>query len=241
MSKRVWLGVGGGLLLALGLVIGIIAGPSLQALAAGGRASAAKTTPTATDYCQLYEQTVIKDLGVTQSQLESANKDALQAVITKMYADGKMTQAQKAQAEQELSQYANNPCSALKAAQQKGAAGASGSQSQAISDARTTLVAAVAGAMHTSASALQTELTSGKSVSQIITEKGASKSAVDAAYLKAAQTQLSKAVSAGSLTQSQSAMASSYLQQAVASGHYPLLDKDSSFGAMAPAGMMIGQ
>jgi hypothetical protein len=53
MNKRVALGVGGGLLLALGLMIGIIVGPSLQALAAGSHTQAAKTTHTATGYCQL--------------------------------------------------------------------------------------------------------------------------------------------------------------------------------------------
>ncbi len=246
MSKRVVLGVGGGLLLALGLVLGIIVGPSLQALAAGTHVSAAAATPTATDYCQLYVQTVSKDLGVTQSQLESANHDAAQAVINKMYADGKLTQAQKTQAEQELSQYANNPCAAIQAAtKHKGAAGAPGgatsSQTQEVSALRTTLMTAVAGALHTSSASLQSELSAGKTVAQITSEQGVSKSAVDSAYLSAVQGALAKAVSAGSLTQAQSDMAYSFLQRTVASGHYPLLDTDSSFGAMAPAGMLAGQ
>ena len=246
MNKRVLLGVGGGLLLVLGLVVGVIAGPSLQALAAGGQASAAAATPTAGNYCQLYEQTVSSKLGVSQSQLESANKDALQAVINKMYADGKMTAAQKAQAEQELKQYATNPCAALQAAAQArqaqgSGAGASSSQTQLIGGARTALLTAVAGAMNISASALQSELSSGKTVAQVITEKGASKSAVDTAYLKSAQSQLSAAVSKGALSQSQSSMAYSFIQQSVASGDYPLLDKGSAFGGMLPASMMSGQ
>src|SRR5487761_2593766 len=202
MNKRVLLGVGGGLLLVLGLVVGVIAGPSLQALAAGGQASAAAATPTA----------------------------------------GKMTAAQKAQAEQELKQYATNPCAALQAAAQArqaqgSGAGASSSQTQLIGGARTALLTAVAGAMNISASALQSELSSGKTVAQVITEKGASKSAVDTAYLKSAQSQLSAAVSKGALSQSQSSMAYSFIQQAVASGDYPLLDKGSAFGGMLPASM----
>jgi hypothetical protein len=243
MSKRAALGVGGGLLLALGLVLGVIIGPSLQALAAGAHPSAATATPTATDYCQLYEQTVSKDLGVSQSQLESANQDALQAVINKMRADGKITQAQQAQAQQQLSEYAKNPCAALNAvAKQKGAASVGGQGTQAIKDARASIVTAVAGALNVSSSALQSELSAGKTVAQITSEKSASKSAVDAAYLKAVQAQLAKAVSAGSLTQAQSDMAYSFLQRSVASGHYPLLDAGSgSFGAMAPAGMLGGQ
>jgi hypothetical protein len=166
----------------------------------------------------------------------------LQAVISKMYADGKITQAQEAQAQQELKQYASNPCAAIQAAATaKGAANTSG-HSQAISAARATIATAVAGALHTSSASLQSELSAGKTVAQITTEKGASKSAVDAAYLSAVQSQLAKAVSDGALTQSQSDMAYSFIQQSVSSGHYPLLDKDSgAFGAMLPAGMASGQ
>lgn len=240
MSKRALLGVGGGLLLALGLVIGVIVGPSLQALAAGSHPSAARTDPTAAGYCQLYEQTIINELGVSQQNLEKANKDALQAVINKMYADGKITQAQQAQAQQQLDEYASNPCAAIQAAMKAkgGASGPTSGQTQAINNARASILTAVAGAMNTPSATLQSELSAGKTVAQITSEKGASKSAVDAAYLKAAQAQLGKAVSAGALTQAQSDMAYSFLQQSVASGHYPLLDANSgSFGAGMPAGL----
>ena len=246
MNKRIVLGVGGGLLLALGLVVGVIVGPSLQALAAGSHPSAAKTTPTPNAYCQLYIQTVSKDLGVKQSKLETANQDAMRTVINKMYADGTITQAQQAQAQQELSQYASDPCAALQAmATAKSAhqsATATSGQTQAVAGARTALMSAVAGALKTSSSALQSELSAGKTVAQITSEKGVSKSAVDAAYLQAAKAQLAKAVSDGALTQAQSDMADTFLQQSVSSGHYPLLDANSSsFGMGLPASMMNGQ
>ncbi|HEX8730893.1 MAG TPA: hypothetical protein VF725_02430 [Ktedonobacterales bacterium] len=242
MKNRVALGVAGGLLLAIGLAIGVIVGPGLQALAAGGHpnAAAANTpTPAAGAYCQLYIQTVSKDLGVNQSQLQSANKDALQAVINKMYADGKISQAQKTSAEQELTQYASDPCAAIAAmASHKGAGSvSSGAASQALSGARSALLTAVAGALHISSASLQSELNGGKTVAQVISEKGASKSAVNAAYLSAAQGQLNAAVKAGTMTQAQSTSAYSFLQQIVASGHYPLLDRGGDYGAMAPAGM----
>ncbi len=244
MNKRVALGVVGGLLLALGLVVGVIVGPSLQALAAGAHAStpaAAKVTPTS-DYCQLYEQTVLQNLnGVSQSQLESANAAGAQAVINKLYADGKITKAQQTQADQELKQYASNPCAALQAAAKaKGAASPNGGQSQALSAARSAILTAVAVPLKTSSATLQSELASGKTIAQITTTQGAQKSSVDSAYLAAAQAQLAKAVSAGALSQSQSDMAYSYLQQAVAAGHYPLLDSGSTFGPMLPAGMLNG-
>lgn len=250
MNKRVALGLVGGLLLSVGLVIGVAAGPSLQSLIMGGHASAAAEvttpTPSAGAYCQLYIDTVSKDLGVKQSDLQSANKDALQAVINKMYADGKLTQTQKVQAESELAQYAGDPCAALQAiAKQKGAGIAGGASAKAMSGARTALLTAVAGALKMSSSDLQSQLSAGKTVAQVISAKGASKSAVSAAYLKAAQAQFASAVKSGAMTQSQSSMAYSFLQQAVASGHYPLLDKQGGFGgsfgpngAMSPAGMM---
>lgn len=241
MKNRVALGVAGGLLLAIGLAIGVIVGPGLQALAAGGHPNAAANTPTpsASGYCQLYIQTVSKDLGVSQSQLQSANKDALQAVINKMYADGKISQAQKTRAEQELTQYASDPCAAIAAmASHKGAGSvSSGATSEAMSSARSALLTAVAGALHVSSASLQSELNGGKTVAQIISEKGASKSAVNAAYLSAAQGQLNAAVKSGAMTQAQSTSAYSFLQQIVASGHYPLLDRGGDYGAMAPAGM----
>lgn len=248
MNKRIALGVGGAVLLALGLVIGMIVGPSLQALAAGAHPNApraAKATPNPNAYCQLYLTTVSHELGKSESDLESANKVAMQAVIDKMYADGTITQAQKAQAEQELSQYASDPCAALQAmASAKSAHGsaATSGQAQAVKGARAALLTAVAGALHTSSDALQSELSAGKTVAQVTSEKGASKSAVDSAYLQAAKAQLAKAVSDGALSQTQSDLAYTMVQQSVSSGHYPLLDADNgSFGASLPAGMMSGQ
>lgn len=251
MGKRALLGIGGAVLLTLGLVLGIIVGPSLQALAAGGRPhTASQATPTAADYCSLYIQTVSQDTGLSPSQLESANQDALQKVIDKMYADGKLTPAQKAQAEQQLAEYAKNPCAAIQAAMKAHGTGAtstgaaSSAQAQAVKDARAAIVAAVAGALNITPSALQSELQAGKTVAQITSEHGAKKSAVDAAYLKAAQAQFAKAVSDGSLTQTQSDMAYSLLQQQVSGGHYPLLDANEgslgSFGSMTPASMPAG-
>ena len=248
MNKRVLLGVGGGLLLVLGLVLGVIVGPSLQALAAGSHpaAAAAVTTTPTNDYCQLYEQTVLKNLpGVSQQELENANKAGAQAVINKLYADGKITQAQQAQADQELSQYANNPCAALAAAAKakaagKGATSGATGSGQALSAARSAILAAVAIPLKTNATALQSELASGKTIAQITTAQGVQKAAVDKAYLAAAQAQLAKAVSAGALTQAQSDLAYSYLQQAVTANHYPLLDSGSSGGPMLPTGMLSG-
>lgn len=234
MRQRILISVGGAALLALGLVVGIILGPSLQALAAGKQAT--HVTATKGDYCALYEQTVVKDLGVSQSQLESANKDALQTVINQMYADGKITQAQKTKAEQELAQYATNPCAALKQMAAQHQSG-QGTQSQSMTAARAALETATAKALGISQATLQSDLASGKTVAQLITTRGVQKSAVDAAYLGAVQGLLKQAVTGGAMSQSQSDMAYSYIQTAVAQGHYPLLDK----GGAGMAGFGSGQ
>lgn len=243
MNNRIALGIGGGLLVVVGLMLGIVLGPSLQALANGSHVSAAKANPAADPYCQLYEQTVMRDLGVSQSQLENANKDGMQSVIDKLYADKKITQAQKAQAEQQLSQYASNPCVALKTLGKHAAgssfAGATGSA--AFGAARTAVVTAVASALHLTPAALETDLQNHQTIAQITTAQGVSKASVDAAYLSAVKAQLTNAVSKNELTQAQSDMAYSGLQQAVASGQYPLLDsKGGADGMSFPAGMPSG-
>jgi polyhydroxyalkanoate synthesis regulator phasin len=231
MRGKILVSIGGAALLALGLVVGIIVGPSLQAMAAGQQAAQPQVAKG--DYCALYEQTVAKDLGVSQSKLESANKDALQTVINQMYADGKITQAQKTKAEQELAQYATNPCVALKQAAAQHQNG-QGTQSQAITAARAQIEVATAKALGISQATLQSDLASGKTVAQITKDQGAQKSAVDAAYLGAAQSLLKQAVANGDMTQAQSDMAYSYLQGLVAQGHYPLLDKgDASMAGFA--------
>ncbi|HEX8983433.1 MAG TPA: hypothetical protein VF792_11715 [Ktedonobacterales bacterium] len=243
MNNRIVLGIGGGLLLAVGLMIGVILGPSLQALANGSHASAATANPAADPYCQLYEQTVMHDLGVSQSQLESANKDGMQAVINKLYADKKITQAQKAQAEQQLSQYASNPCVALKTLGKHGAGAGFGgpNNTAAFGAARTAVVSAVASALHLTPATLEADLNNHQTIAQITTAQGVSKSSVDDAYLSAVKSQLATAVSKNELTQAQSDMAYSALQQAVANGRYPLLDgKGGADGMSFPAGMPSG-
>ncbi len=238
MRQRILVSAGGAALLALGLVVGIIVGPSLQALAAGNQATQPRVAKG--DYCALYLQTVESKLNKTQDELTSANKDAMQAVINQMYADGKITQTQKTRAEQELAKYAADPCAALKQIEthhQSGQGqGAHGQGTQAMSAARTALEAATAKALGISQAKLQSDLASGETVAQVIKAQGAQKSAVDAAYLGEVQTLLKQAVASGYMTQDQSTMAYSYIQNAVAQGHYPLLDAGGDAGMAGFAG-----
>jgi hypothetical protein len=223
MRQRVLMSVGGAGLLVLGLFIGAIAAPSFHALAAGQAKASTHGTAAKGDYCALYEQTLANDLNVSTSQLESANKDALQKVITQLYADGKITQAQQAKAEQELNEYAANPCAALKQLVAQHAHSA-GSSDTTMATARASLVAATAKALGLAPAALQSDLASGKTVAQLTAARHAQKSAVDTAYLGAVQSLLKQAVKTGMMSQAQSDQAYSYIQGLVAQGHYPLLD-----------------
>ena len=238
MRQRILVSVGGAALLALGLVVGIIVGPSLQALAAGNQQAQPRVAKG--DYCGLYMQTVEDELGKTQAQLTTANKDAMQKVIDQMYADGKITQTQKTQAEQQLAKYASDPCAALKqmaTQRQSGQGHGNGQghtpQAQAVTAARAQIEAATAKALGLTQAQLQTDLAKGETVAQLTKAQGVQKSAVDSAYLGAVQTLLKQAVSGGQMTQAQSDMAYGYLKSAVTQGHYPLLDKGG-------AGMMAG-
>jgi hypothetical protein len=232
MRQRILVSVGGAALLALGLVVGIIVGPSLQALAAGNQPAQPRVAKG--DYCGLYMQTVEDELGKTQAQLTTANKDAMQKVIDQMYADGKITRTQKTQAEQQLAKYASDPCAALKQmATQRQTGQGQGTQAQAVTAARAQIEAATAKALGLTQAQLRSDLAKGETVAQLTKAQGVQKSAVDSAYLGAVQALLKQAIAGGNMTQAQSDMAYSYLKSAVAQGHYPLLDKGG-------AGMMAG-
>lgn len=173
-------------------------------------------------YCQLYEDTIVKETGVSADQLEKANADALQAVLDQMVADGKITKAQETQIEQQLAQLRSQPCQHLSQLG-KGAA-PSASQQQLLTSARGAIVAAVATSLNLAPDKLQSDLTAGQSVPAIAQAQGVGLDKVNTAYLGAVQAQLSAAVKSGLITQGQSDQLYSAIQTAVAAGHYPLLE-----------------
>jgi len=213
-------------LLLVGGVVGFVAaGPLRAASAAPGASTGGTTTPTANAYCTLYLQTLEKDLGISLSKLVSANQDAVTQVIDKMYADGKITAAQKTKALNDLKANASNPCAALAFANH-GAVGAhAGANTDLGATARTAIEAAVAKALNLSTTTLESDLHAGQTISQIATAQKVNISAVNTAYLNAVQTQLNTAVKAGDITQTQADGAYTMVKNAVAQGNYPLLDR----------------
>ncbi|HEX5441578.1 MAG TPA: hypothetical protein VFW76_11890 [Ktedonobacterales bacterium] len=222
MRKKVLLGVAGGVLLVVGVLAGMIFGDNIRALAAGNTNATAQATPgNRASYCQLYMQTLASDLGTTTDKLKSANQDAAQKVINQLASDGKITAAQKAELTQALQKYGSNPCAFVKSAKglRQGLAGVQ----RALGPARAAVESAVAGALKISTSTLQSDLAAGQTIPQIATAQKVNLSDVNTAYLNAVKSQLSSAVSAGTITQAQSDAVYSRAQQAVRSGTYPLL------------------
>src|SRR5579884_1998857 len=86
-STRMRLILGGMGLLLIGGIIGSLV-VALPAIAAGQFGNATTPTPAPDKYCQTYEQTLAKQLGVSQQQLEQANQAALKAAIQQAVADG---------------------------------------------------------------------------------------------------------------------------------------------------------
>lgn len=223
MRKNVLLGVAGGILLIVGVLAGMIFGDNIRALAAGNTNATAQATPgNRASYCQLYMQTLASDLGVTTDKLKSANQDAAQKVINQLASDGKITAAQKTELTQALQKYGSNPCAFInmhgagKGLRQPGV-------QRTLGTARAAVESAVAGALKISTSTLESDLAAGQTIPQIATTQKVNLSDVNTAYLNAVKSQLSSAVSAGTITQAQSDAAYSKVQQAVQKGNYPLL------------------
>ena len=230
--KRALFGVGVVALLLVGAAVGFVAAGPLRASAADGASTGGTATPSTSNtsaYCTLYLQTLEKDLGVSQSKLTSANQDAATQVIDKMYADGKITAAQKTKALNDLKNNASNPCAAL-AFTGHGGPGAHGGPiggpaTGLAASARTAIETAVAKALNISTTTLESDLHAGQTIAQIATAQKVTISAVNTAYLNAVQTQLNAAVKAGDITQTQANSADTSVKNAVAQGHYPLLER----------------
>jgi hypothetical protein len=222
MRNKLWLGLAGGGVLLVGVVMGALISGGIPAWASGG--SNASAAPAASgNYCQLYEQRVARDLGVSMANLESANQDALKAAVQHAYADRAITQAQETRLLNKVSQIGTHPCAALG---RFGAFGHNGGKAPGraqLAGAREAIVNAVAAKLNLPMAMLESDLAAGQTVSQIAAAQHVRLGDVNAAYLSSVQAQLKTAVSNGTITQAQSDMAYSTIQQAVANGKYPLL------------------
>lgn len=222
MRKRIGMAIGGVLVLAA-----VFAGGFLLGGHASAQAASAAQTPAKGDYCQLYEQTLARDLNVTTGALEQANLDAMQKTLDQMRADGKITATEETQAVQLLQLVGKQPCTHLMPKTVMTFLENDPVVQQQVANAHATLVAAVATALKVTPGALEADLAKGQTVAQIASAQKVSIADVNTAYLGAAHGLLAQAVSGGILTQEQATYLNDLLAGAVKSGQYPLLELGS--------------
>ncbi|WIG58436.1 MAG: hypothetical protein OJF49_001182 [Ktedonobacterales bacterium] len=223
--KRIIIALAAGGLLLVGLAGGFLLGTRLPAQAqAAPHYTVASDGSQSGKYCQIYEQTLANDLHISPSALEQANIDASGKVLDQMAADGKITAVERDQLKQMLKQVGNQPCLNLNSKTIASSLQSNPMVLQQVMGARTALVNAVAGALHITPAALESDLGHNQTVAQIAQAQHVKLSDVSAAYLGAAQTYLNQAASGGILTQDQSKAVLDMLTKAVNSGHYPLVD-----------------
>jgi hypothetical protein len=225
MFQKKWvLGAVGAGLLVVGMAAGVVIASNLQASAANYATYATTPSTSASNYCQIYLNTVSHQLGKSNSEVTSANQAGIKAALDQMVKDGKITSAQETQIEQKLQNAGNNPCALVGGLLARGHFGAASRLGGALSGARSAAELAVANALEISTSTLQSDLASGQTIAQIASAKKVNISTVNSAYLNAMQTQLNQAVTNKTITQTQANALYSKLQTAVSQGHYPLLE-----------------
>lgn len=220
--QRVKVGLFGGGVFLAGLLVGALVTGVLPAFAANRAASTKHTSaPKASNYCQLYENTLAKELGVSNSTLEKDNQQAIETTLNQMQKDGKITAFEKTQIEQQLQSIGNQPCTNLGKINQQALMQSVGPLAMS---AHTALVAAVAPTLKLSTATLENDLNAGQTVAKLAKAQNVSLSAVSAAYLKAVQTQTAQFVKGGYITQDQANALDGAAQKAASQGKFPLLD-----------------
>jgi hypothetical protein len=228
MRKRIIMAVAGSIVFLAGILAGVIISGGIPAFASRTANHAVNVSQsqsgTATGYCQLYEQTLASNLGVSESKLESSNVAALQAVITQMAKDGKLSSQQAGMLAQMVQEYGSQPCSHINQLLKLAHGGNAGALNQILAGARQSVGSAVAKALGISPATLKSDLAAGQTIPQIAEARHVSLGTVNQAYLNSIQGLLSQAVSKGYLTQDQSNTLYSRITAAVNAGHYPLLE-----------------
>jgi hypothetical protein len=224
MRKRIIMGIAGASLVLVGILAGFIISGGIPVLASRDSAADAgvsQATPgNATSYCQLYEQTLAKQLGVSESKLESANTVALQTVIKQMAKDGTITSQQESNLLQKVQKYGSQPCLHLN----QFAPWSRGKNYHILAGARQSILTPVAASLGMTTSTLESDLKAGQTIPEIAKARNVSLSSVNAAYLGAVKSLLSQAVSKNEITQDESNTLYSHVAAAVNAGRYPLLE-----------------
>ena len=211
-----WLLIGGGAVLLLASIAfgAFFAGPLF---ASANTTIPAAGTPGATknQYCDLFEQSLAKRLGVSVSTLQQDRQGAFGDVLAQLVKDGKITQAQADQIKQRMASHPLKDCSGVNAGRFVGIA-----SGQFLKKYLNAALSEVSQGLKLTPDQLMTQLKSGQSLNDVAQAQHVSQTDLRNLMSKAISDQLSKAVSAGDLTQAQADAYQKMLQQ-----HPQKLDK----------------
>jgi len=204
MKRRSVFIFGGAAVVLLAILFGAFFAGPLLALANGGQTATGTPTATTNPYCEQYLQDLAHRLNVSVSTLQQDKFAAKEDVLNQLVKDGKLRQSQADAIKQRLTSH--QECSGKGLFLQRAVVG------QFLAKYRPDMVSEIATGLHLSTDQLTTELKSGKSLNDIATAQHVSSTQLQTIELNAIHNALSKAVSAGDLTQAQSDSISQLLQ-----------------------------
>src|SRR6266700_4557223 len=199
MKKKMLLIGGGSALLFLCMAFGaFFAGPLM--------ASAHSTTPTASTPCQQYQQNLANSLHVSTSTLHQDQVAAREAIVAQEVKDGQLTQAQANAIDKRLE------ASQAYSGKHQGIGLQRGILRQTLKGSESTLLDQIASGLHLSTAQLQSDLQQGQTLHQIAKAQKVTESQLHTIVLNAADTALSQAQKAGTITAAQESRFTTYLK-----------------------------
>jgi hypothetical protein len=161
--------------------------------------------------------------------------------VQQMVTDGKITQSQANQIEQNAATKVGNVCAQLGNGGRgfgrgPGGPGVGGNFGGALQQARQAIVSAVATKLGISATTLTADIKGGQNIVTLASQHGVSQSQLNSTIITAVQTQLASAVKAGTITSAQSTQLQTMVTNQVNAGHYQIVGL-----AGRPAGPFNGQ
>ncbi len=203
MRKLLMIGGGSFVLLVAILFGAFYAGPLLASASTSSSSKTSTTvaTPTTNAYCTQYQSDLAKRLNVSVSTLQQAEQAASTDVINQMVKDGKLTQAQATQIEQNMAN--KQACNLPGLHGPRGGHGLGFAGGPAMQKYMSTALTDVAKGLNLTSAQLTSDLQSGKSLSAIATAQGVSATQLQTLLTNTMQSILTQAVSNGDLTQTQ--------------------------------------
>ncbi len=193
---------GGSALLVLCMLLGaFLAGP----LSASAQSVTSTVSSTATP-CQQYEQDLANSLHISTTTLHQDQVAAREAVIAQEVKDGALTQAQANAKDQKLS--ASQACSG----KHQGLGLQKGILRQTLTAEKSTLLTQIAAGLHLSTTQLQSDLQNGQTLAQIAKAQQVTLSQLHTIVVNAADTALSQAEQAGTITAKQESAFETFLK-----------------------------